>query len=297
LGARRHIARAAIATLAACAWIAAASAQPPFSRGLLFRLDRSGSPPSFIYGTMHSDDPRVVALPPLVQAAFDRAHRLALEIVLVDAGAAEFLAAAQFDDGRRLADMFDSDTVEAIRVALAARVPPEAEFDRLKPWAVLLLLAQPRDVSSRPTLERELMSKAEQRRRGVIGLESLEEQVAALDSIPVASQTALVRWALAHRTRFNADHERAINAWLARDLGELDRLAREPGRNDPLLAAHFDALSRQLVEGRSALMAHRLFFPLREGRVFVAVGALHLYGAKGMLALLREQGYRVTRVY
>jgi uncharacterized protein YbaP (TraB family) len=44
-------------------------------------------------------------------------------------------------------------------------------------------------------------------------------------------------------------------------------------------------------------MAHRLFIPLREGRLFVAVGALHLYGPKGMLALLREQGYRVTRIY
>ncbi|MBK7473412.1 MAG: TraB/GumN family protein [Betaproteobacteria bacterium] len=30
--------------------------------------------------------------------------------------------------------------------------------------------------------------------------------------------------------------------------------------------------------------------------VFVAVGALHLYGEQGLLALLREDGYRLTRV-
>jgi uncharacterized protein YbaP (TraB family) len=51
------------------------------------------------------------------------------------------------------------------------------------------------------------------------------------------------------------------------------------------------------VENRSVQMAHRLFLPLRRGRVFVAVGALHLYGKRGLLALLREQGYAVRRVY
>jgi uncharacterized protein YbaP (TraB family) len=63
------------------------------------------------------------------------------------------------------------------------------------------------------------------------------------------------------------------------------------------MAPHFAQLTRYLVEGRSALMAHRLFLPLREGRVFVAVGALHLYGSKGLLALIRAQGYSIHRVY
>jgi uncharacterized protein YbaP (TraB family) len=62
------------------------------------------------------------------------------------------------------------------------------------------------------------------------------------------------------------------------------------------MAPHFAQLTKYLVEGLSALMAHRLFLPLREGRVFVAVGALHLYGAKGLLALIREQGYSVHRI-
>jgi len=36
---------------------------------------------------------------------------------------------------------------------------------------------------------------------------------------------------------------------------------------------------------------------LRRGAAFVALGALHLYGDKGVLALLEEDGYRATRVY
>ena len=44
-------------------------------------------------------------------------------------------------------------------------------------------------------------------------------------------------------------------------------------------------------------MAHRLFLPLREGRVFVAIGVDHLYGEKGVLRLLQKPGYRITRVF
>ncbi|MBK7472549.1 MAG: TraB/GumN family protein [Betaproteobacteria bacterium] len=52
-----------------------------------------------------------------------------------------------------------------------------------------------------------------------------------------------------------------------------------------------------MILDRTALMHHRLFLALRSGRVFVAVGALHLYGEQGLLALLREDGYRLTRVW
>jgi uncharacterized protein YbaP (TraB family) len=44
-------------------------------------------------------------------------------------------------------------------------------------------------------------------------------------------------------------------------------------------------------------MAFRMQRELRRGRAFVAVGALHLYGDRGVLALLEEDGYRAERLY
>jgi len=107
----------------------------------------------------------------------------------------------------------------------------------------------------------------------------------------------MVRFVLAHRDGLVRDHDAIVAAWQDRDLARIAALNAAPGRAHPEIAPHIAELVRHLVEDRSVQMAHRLFLPLRGGRVFVAVGALHLYGDRSLLALLRAQGYRVRRVH
>ena len=52
-----------------------------------------------------------------------------------------------------------------------------------------------------------------------------------------------------------------------------------------------------IIDDRTVLMHHRLFLPLRGGGTFVAVGAMHLYGHQGLLAMLQRDGYRVRRIW
>ena len=285
-----------MAAAAPAAVAAGAAAGVPFARTLLFRVDVAGRPPSWVYGTMHTNDVRVTRLPSAVAAALAASRHFAAEILLLQADPSAFFAAAQFDDGRRLTDHFDDAALAQVRAALGAAAPSPEAFVRLKPWALLLLLAQPQAAAGGPTLDEVLLDEARRRRMAAVGLELPDEQVAALDAIPLASQVALVRWTLAHRAELEADHERAVQAWLRGDLAALAALAAAPGRRNPAVAPHFAALTKHLVVDRSAQMAHRLFVPLREGRVFVAVGALHLHGDRGLPALIRAQGRRVTRV-
>jgi uncharacterized protein YbaP (TraB family) len=54
---------------------------------------------------------------------------------------------------------------------------------------------------------------------------------------------------------------------------------------------------KRVVLDRSVVMAFRMQRELRRGRAFVALGALHLYGARGVLALLEQDGYAAERLY
>ena len=65
----------------------------------------------------------------------------------------------------------------------------------------------------------------------------------------------------------------------------------------PEIAVHQAVMTKRVVHDRSVVMAFRMQRELRRGAAFVALGALHLYGHKGVLALLEEDGYRSTRVY
>ena len=298
LGSRPGVQAAWLALALAVSTCAVAS--EPFRQGLLWRLDKPGVPSSWVYGTLHSNDPRVTALPQPVERALAAAREFAMEIYLSDVEEEGFFDAMQFDDERRLAPLLGDEAYARLREVLGANAPPEEVLARTKPWAALLrvtaTLAADR-AQHGATLDRRLFVAARERRMTVVGLEGLDEQVAAFDGIPLATQVALLKHALEHLSELGGQREPAIRAWLARDLAALANINAEAAGGYAELGRHYALLTRELVENRSVLMAHRLFFPLAHGRVFVAVGALHLYGSKGLLALLRAQGYRPRRIY
>jgi uncharacterized protein YbaP (TraB family) len=285
----------ALALIAALAVPCAAA--EPFAQGLLWRLDKPGIPPSWVFGTLHSNDPRVRTLPVPVAHAFSQARTFAMEIYWSETEDEHFYEAMQFDDDRRLAALVGDEVYSRLRQELGAAALPEEVLARTKPWAALLRIATARGMGDGPTLDRSLFIAARERRMTMLGLEWLDEQVAAFEAIPIEKQIALLRHALDHHAELEAQIEPTIRAWLDRDLAALARINRAAAGDDTDLRRHYALLTRQLVVNRTVLMAHRLFLPLTRGRVFVAVGALHLYGANGLLAQLHEQGYRVRRIY
>jgi uncharacterized protein len=290
--------------LAACLLVAvaaslAAAAEPAqkFSRGLLWSVSRAGVPPSYVFGTIHVPDPRVLDLPDAVARALGRSRRVYLETMLGAREEARFFEAAQFEDGRRLEPLIGAEAYAGVAAELRRRGVPDDVIARLKPWAALAnLTVLPEDYES-VTLDEKVAAIARGHGARILGLEGVEEQIAVFERIPLDTQVELLRHALAHRDELAAMIEPTIQAWMQRDLAGLHSVSDRIGVRYPGMAEHYRILFRSVVENRTVVMAHRLFLPLREGRAFVAVGANHLYGDRGLLALIEAQGYRVTRVY
>src|SRR5512140_2801047 len=91
---------AIVLALASTETLSSGALQAPDAHGLLFEVNKAGVPPSYVFGTLHSGDPRVTALPARVAEAFGEARTFATEARLSDREIGGFVEAAQFDDGR-----------------------------------------------------------------------------------------------------------------------------------------------------------------------------------------------------
>jgi uncharacterized protein YbaP (TraB family) len=269
----------------------------PFDEGLLWRVSKAGLHDSFVFGTIHIADPRVNRIAKPVEDALARTRTLALELgggAVIDPQVFEL---EQFRDGRRLEPLIGDEAFAQVRAELGAQDVPERVIERMKPWAAMVKLARAAPRGEETSLDQRLLAAARARGLKVAPLEWVEEQIASFDAVPLESQIALLKHVLVNRAALEADVDATIDAWLRGDLARLARLSDRMGDRFPGMGPHYRQLTRHLIHNRTILMHHRLFMPLRGGRVFVAVGALHLHGDKGLLGLIARDGYRVTRAW
>ena len=285
--------------LAVCLSVAAdalsAHTAPPFTQGLLWRISKAGVPDSFAFGTIHVADPRVTIAQP-VGDALTRSRTLALESG-GEVANGEVFELEQFQDGRRLQPLIGEDAFKRVRVELTAQDVPERVIERLKPWAAMIKVARAKPRGSETTLDQQLLAKASARGLKLMALEWVEEQIAAFDAVPLETQVALLRHALADQAALEAGVDATVDAWLRGDLAGLAKLGAGAGNRFPEMEPHYLQLTKHIIHDRNVVMHHRLVMPLRAGRLFIAVGALHLHGEKGLLALIARDGYRVSRLY
>jgi len=262
-------------------------------RGLLFEIVAPGGAPCYLYGTMHSEDPRVLTLSTATQDAFERSPVFIMETVPDAQAVIRSMMTMVYTDGRGLAGVTGEPLYGRAVKALAELGMTEEAVKDFKPWAAATLLGMPK-AETGEFLDIRLYKAAQASSKQVIGLETIEEQLAVFDSLSEQDQVALLRETLDARDQLTEVFERLLGAYLARDLAGLALLGDEYLRQgDPELAARF---RRAALEVRNQRMAERLGAHLRAGGCFIAVGALHLPGAEGILRHLAAAGFQVRAV-
>ncbi len=296
--------RLALAGLAVLFLLAAPGAsmagERPYGDGLLWRVERADRAPSHVFGTMHTADRQVVALPMAVAETLDGAESLVLEIIMTVEVRGRLAQAMVLPNGTDLAAVAGAERFARVLEAGARYGIPGAQLRLMKPWALTMFLSLPpsefrRQAAGGRPLDQVLQDRAQDRGAVLYGIETPAEQVAILAELADETQLALLDAAIEANPRIESIFETMKRAYLARDLAALHRLADEmaDGSDRDLQQLFMD----RMVDRRNERMVERLAPRLAEGNAFVAVGALHLSGERGILKLLEDRGYRVTRVY
>lgn len=269
----------------------ATSGAQDFSRGLLWKIETPGTAASFLLGTFHSGDPRITTLPCPVKEVFDRAASYTMEMITNGAGIVSMAEAMFFSDGKTLKDVTGEplyrDTLRAVGGG------PNGAIDNMKPWAVMMMLSNPRPGGGL-FLDMALQLEATRQGKPTYGLETMQEQISVFNGMSLEDQVSLLRDAVQTHTATDAAMEELTQAYLKRDLTGLLALDE---KYKPADARVYDVMMDRLLTQRNRNMAERMRARLKEGNAFIAVGALHLPGETGLLRLLSDAGYRVTRIY
>lgn len=274
----------------------AQTAAAAFDKGLLWRIEKPGMAPSYLFGTVHLADKRVTTLPGAVREQFDAARSFAMEVSLDQSNIAALAARMVYLDGRDLPAVAGEALFNKL-VPLTAGLGLPPEMARLfKPWAMVLLLQMPQQ-DAEGVLDFMLQRMAAQQGKALHYLETVDEQVAAFESMSEPDQLALLKHAVETHHEFKAQAEKLLQAYLQRDLGLMWQIGEEDIIGRPELKPLKQVFDQRLLYDRNTRMVERMQPQLQTGAAFIAVGALHLYGDRGLLNLLARDGYRVTRVY
>ena len=280
---------------------AAAAEAMPYSNALLWKIEAPGRAPSYVFGTMHISDKRVTTLPKPVQEALGGVNDLSLELDFGSGFGDYETRLMHLPKKQKLSDILGDKLFAKVKKRLGADPAKNKNLERLKPWVVLLALGQrplgpeSPEAERRLPLDLKLASIALKHGIPVFGIETYTEQLNVFDKVPESDQVRMIREAVdASERDAKRELEQMIHLYVARDLAGLFSYAHKLDQGSIADQAAFE---KRMIDDRNRVMARRVENVLIDGGAFIAVGAAHLPGEKGLLNLLAKRGYKVEPVY
>ena len=133
-------------------------------------------------------------------------------------------------------------------------------------------------------VEEELMVEAKKDKKEIQGLETMAFQASVFDSIPYAEQAKELLKSIDSLSSYKKFFDTMITVYKSQRLNEIEKLFSK---------SEFGMEENQdmLLNNRNKNWVKQLNLIMKKEPVFVAVGAGHLVGEQGLIALLRKEGY------
>jgi len=261
---------------------------------LLWRIvPANGGSASYLYGTFHTKNDRAFQFTDSVLPAMASCNTVfgELDLKAEQRNALGLAAAMRLPDYKRLEDLFKKKEWELVKVEMDQHMGLLAAMgQRMKPIFVLMLLNEgAMEGEQSELLDQHLLSIATANGQRIGGLETMDEQLRALDAIPLTEQAQML---LDHCKKKDVENEQEemLQAYADQDLNALMKLAEGPKG----ISANFE---KELITDRNLRMVHRMDGLVQlDTTCFFLIGAAHLPGTTGLIQGMRERGYTVDPV-
>lgn len=246
---------------------------------------KNGTQPSYLFGSFHLMCKNDFSYAPKLSERIRQTKQFYAELDLTQPGMQAALMQGLTLKGTTLSQLMGSQDYEKARIAFQQITGMDLQlFNQYKPFMSLNLLAlYAIPCADKIQPETRLFQIAREQNIPVAGLETLADQLAAIDTQPIESQLKTLSASLQNYDSVKLVMRQLLQVYQLNNSDSLYQFMQQNNNDD-----HFE---KELIEKRN-----RRWIPVMEGAIrnkptFFVVGAGHLGGDSGLIALLRKMGY------
>jgi len=274
--------------------------------GNFWKVEKPGLPASYLFGTAHLADERITAWLPRIRPMLESSRLLFVELADLDpslmASSGLLQQYGMLPDGETLDSRLTDEEQKLLGALSASHGMPWFSARRMKPGLLAIMLGIP-PCAKIPMLRGEkvldalIIEAAKDSEVPVIGLETLESQLSKLSELDQDKMLAGVVEAARMDARFLVDiFETTVRTHQTGEIAMMLSLMHELRKDFPNNAESMETIKDVLLDTRNIGMHERALGEMEKGGVFLAVGALHLPGKRGLVQLFQDSGFTVTPV-
>lgn len=263
-----------------------------------YKAERNGQI-VYVLGTLHVGRADFYPLRPAIETAVRQSARIYLEIDHDKSDVEQKMAQAMLCQRPCLKEALSESEWNTLAQRLGNQQAVLRELEKMRPWAAAIVLTLGDFValglSAQEGVENRVSMLADNGSK-MVGLESAEEQIRLFTNMtPAEQKEMLAQWLnMTARERMNLNLQ-LVELWKSGDADAMHAWYKQTETRysgSPSVAESFD---RKFLVARNQILVDRLLAQVggAAGPFFLAVGALHLGGPDGVLALLKKQGFKV----
>lgn len=252
----------------------------------------------YLCGSVHLLSKKDHPLPQPFEDAYKDSQKLVFEILTDEMESKEsqlkLMKAGVFPDGKKISSVLSKETYALYQDRMKKAGLPPLMTDRMRPWmaAVTLSLTEMQRMGAMPQygvdFHFDRQAKTDRKERGA--LETVDFQISIFSSLSDEEGEEFLKQTLDHLDKTTSVFSQMVNAWRSGNSKELEKLLLDSFEAYPDIADRF-------LYARNKKWIPQIEELIKEKKnTMIIVGAGHLIGDQGVVALLRQKGYHIEQM-
>ena len=262
---------------------------------LLWEVSGNGlTSPSYVFGTVHMIAQKDFEMPDTLSALITHCEQITFEVNMDEMtdqnNMISILMKSVMKNGTTLKDLLSAEDYKKVEARFDEIGLPLYMVERIKPMILSVMLSTDLSNSSQEAMasyEMRIMQMTKKMSKKMNGLETLDFQMSMFDSIPYPVQAKMMMSSFDGDTQSNEFNE-MVRLYKSQDIESMSKMV--------VSSNEFRPYENLLIRNRNEKWIPTMKAQMTQLPTLFAVGAGHLGGSFGIIALLKKAGFTVRPI-